>query len=234
MAQAKFQDFLAEYPLSRVIRDFSRKLTANLVSQTQQYYNASRRSGFEDHPMRHSGAALNSLLAAAVAPLTPVHMSEVPPLRTGRARPKKADKADLWCLYRDADILIDISRCGLSLDGGRRTDILRAAWTAALAPTENIDHKAYAWTGQGARISLMVIHPYSNKPAFADAWDNEERAKLVKPVEKVLGKSLSILSTWDLPNAMRVIERTPGGADGGIEFCPMIFIAGACAQVSEV
>ena len=183
--------------------------------------------------MRHSGAALNSLLAAAVAQVTPVHLAEVPQLRTGRARPKKADKADLWCVYRDADLLIDISRCGLSLDGGRRTDTLRAAWNAALAPTENIDHKAYAWTGMGARISLMVIHPYSNKPAFAQSWGDEERGKLVKPVEKVLGKSLSILSTWDLPNAMRVIDRSPNDADSGIEFCPTIFIAGACVQVSE-
>ncbi len=233
MAQAKFQDFLAEYPLSRVIRDFSRKLTGNLVSLNQDYYNSSRRSGFEDHPMRHSGTALKSLLAAAVAPLTPVHLAEVPPLRTGRARPTKADKADLWCLYRDTDVLIDISRCGLSLDGGRRTDTIRSAWNSALAPTEKIDHKAYAWTGQGARISLMIIHPYSNKPAFAEAWGEEERGKLVKAVERVLGKSLSILSTWDLPKAMRVIDRTPGGEDGGIEFCPIIFIAGACVQVSE-
>lgn len=233
MAQPKFEDNLAEDSLSRLVRDFARKLTANMVKQTQDYCTHSQRAGLDDHPMRHSGAALVSLLAAATAPLTPVHLAQVPANRTGRQRSKQSDKADLWCLYRNGDLLIDISRCGLSLDGGRRTDTVRAAWNAALKPVSSINRKDYAWSSLGARLSLMVIHPYSHRAAFAAEWGPEQREKLVKPVTKVMSKSLAFLSTWDLPRAMQSIARIPGDPESGIEFCPTIFIAGAFVEVAQ-
>lgn len=230
MAQAKFEDFLAEDAVSRLVRDFTRRLTANIQSQTRNYFNQAHRAGLPDHPLRQPAAALGSLLAAAVEPLTPMHLSQVPSARTGRQRPTRADKAALWCNYRDADLLLDLARIGLSLDSGRKTDVIRAAWNAALEPVSNIDRNAYAWTEFGARISLLVIQPYSNDPDFAEAWDTGEEKKLNATVRKVMGKSLDILSTWPLPRNMQVIAGNSAGSD--FEFCPVIYFAGAMADIS--
>lgn len=230
MAQAKFEDFLAEDAVSRLTRDFTRRLTANIQSQTRNYFNQAHRAGLPDHPLRQPAAALGSLLAAAVEPLTPMHLSQVPSARTGRQRPTRADKAALWCNYRDADLLLDLARIGLSLDSGRKTDVIRAAWNAALEPVSNIDRNAYAWTEFGARISLLVIQPYSNDPDFAEAWDTGEEKKLNATVRKVMGKSLDILSTWPLPRNMQVIAGNSAGSD--FEFCPVIYFAGAMADIS--
>lgn len=230
MAQAKFEDFLAEDAVSRLTRDFTRRLTANIQSQTRNYFNQAHRAGLSDHPLRQPAAALGSLLAAAVEPLTPMHLSQVPAARTGRQRPTRADKAALWCNYRDADLLLDLARIGLSLDSGRKTDVIRAAWNAALEPVSNIDRNAYAWTEFGARISLLVIQPYSNDPDFAEAWDTGEEKKLNATVRKVMGKSLDILSTWPLPRNMQVIAGNSAGSD--FEFCPVIYFAGAMADIS--
>ena len=230
MAQAKFEDFLAEDAVSRLARDFTRRLTANIQSQTRNYFNQSHRIGLPDYPLRQPAAALGSMLAAAVAPLTPVHLSQVPSARTGRQRPTRADKGALWCNYREADLLLDIAQTGLSLDSGRKTDVIRAAWNGALEPLSKIDRNAYAWTDFGARISLLAIQPYSNDPEFAEAWDAGEEEKLSATVRKVTGKSLGILSTWPLPRNMQVIAGNSAGSD--FEFCPVIFLAGAMANIS--
>ncbi len=57
-----------------------------------------------------------------------------------------------------------------------------------------------------------------------------EEEKLSATVRKVTGKSLGILSTWLLPRNMQVIAGNSAGSD--FEFCPVIFLAGAMADIS--
>lgn len=197
----------------RKIGDFFEQLTANVFSQSYQYWKASRDLvGSEELPLLYKERNLYSIFATAIAKITPVHLSEWA-LNSSDYDADKSRRVDFWCLTRDGDVgrrihyFIELKKTYYCISEGTKESLTVSAKKTISELTFQIGELkrlGLNWDGDGnVFLGIIVIHGYysANKEIGFD--EITIRENIYKALDKKL-KAQLIFSTWNLPKNMDV------------------------------
>ncbi len=224
MAEVEHRFYSEDGEVGRIVRDFARNLTETVFDLQEAFYDAYRRRGGQDYGLRHSGRSIHSTFAAAISRLTPIHLS-------GGSGPA-ARRADLWCFYRDTDLLIRLGDCAASLKGSGQAQEVKPAWDALMANVARTAGTRPPGPRPAVALGFLVIRSSTTDDDLQRRWGEAQRDKFLAALERAAGKGLGLLSVWDVPNRMRVIDSSAEGGRGGAEFAPLAALAGAWATLA--
>ena len=197
----------------RKIGDFFEQLTANVFSQSYQYWKASSDlSESRDLPLLYKERNLYSIFASAINKITPVHLSEWA-FNRNEYESENSRRVDFWCLTKDGNAgkrlhyFIELKKTYYCLSEGtneRLTENARKAIDELSSQIRAIKNLGPDWDGDGnVFLGIIVIHGYhpSNKETSYD--ETAIRENIYKSLDKKL-KAQLIFSTWNLPKDMNV------------------------------
>lgn len=168
----------------------------------------------EDYPLRYDERRMITLFASSIDDITPCHMAEYPAKR-GKVLTLNQDEGskvnqhspariDLWCYFRDKDILIELKRsyCTSHLPTSTR---LEGAWSRLVAQIDGLEGDAKEWSYSFLRVGVLTVWVYEGKRSTTKG---KEPAILLHEIERRFAESIT-------PSAWSSMWVPPGGA---IEF----------------
>jgi len=182
---------------------------------------------YNDHPFIGNERNMYSSFSAAVASITPLHLSEYSAKRHTRKvkgqekQPVRTGRVDFWCNYnptgyKDGGIgcFVELKRAWMSefceTEKKSKSPPFKKSWDSLCKQVDSIK----AWSrieeeGAVRIIGLMVIYFFSTKKDYMgtpDKWNDKNYDKLFDIVETTLGKKLKYITMWKVPKAYRIIE----------------------------
>jgi hypothetical protein len=197
----------------RKIGDFFEQLTANVFSQSYQYWKASRDFvEYAELPLLYKERNLYSIFASAINKITPIHLSEWSFNKSDHDA-DKSRRVDFWCLTKDGDIgkcihyFIELKKAYYCISDGTKEDLTANANKTIhdlSSQIKDLKKLGLNWDGDGnVFLGVIVIHGYYSSKKEVGFDETTIRENIYNALDKRL-KAQLIFSTWHLPKNMDV------------------------------
>lgn len=174
-----------------------------------------------------------SLISAAVDQITPCHLTEMPVSRMPKkelamnAERKKvngqAGRADLWCYYRNTDIILEIKRIRISPEYAGERSRPNKAWMELCDQISGLKDDLDQWSSNYLRVGLMLVLPVETKRE-SKYFSEKEPSGILENACQALGIAYDVpwCAAWVPPNGPVTLEQDWEDSSSRIERVPTV------------
>ncbi len=220
-------------------RRFLENIVTYVAERAFQFYIA---YGKDDYPFRYDERRMASLYVAAIDKITPVHLSEYPVRRLRACSDKRKSKkysnggtrVDVWCRYKDVDILLELKRSYGSPTLIPRNNRILKAWEVLGQQLKDIENDVQSWSDNYLRVGILTVFVFQG---------NKKRKLSPKTPEQIFAEGKQLINAhdslpwsaaWVPPSGPIVCFEVDSDGNQNPDTCPVVLFFAKLIKSNDV